>query len=214
MAEREPPEAQEAPALQRGPDLAGPRAPTERFEVFRAQHQRGLQLQVKAWGADYETAYTITQDAFARLWESDILAASARSGTHYPRGYLYRTARNLWFEQFRRRRPRSLDASSSPGGEGTLGEQLPARTVAGPLEEASHAESLGRLRCGLESLPEADRRIIEMKFLQDSDYVQICEGLGLARGTARVRLHRALGKLRELMGDDPRLWAAEDKEHG
>jgi len=57
----------------------------------------------------------------------------------------------------------------------------------------------------LEALPPSDRQILVLRFYADLTIPQIAEALGVPKGTAKSRLHRASASLRERLKEgDPR----------
>ena len=63
-----------------------------------------------------------------------------------------------------------------------------------PLER----EQLQRLyREAREALPERDRRLIQLRFVEDKDYDAITAELELSPGAARKAVHTAIARLRE-----------------
>jgi RNA polymerase sigma-70 factor, ECF subfamily len=70
------------------------------------------------------------------------------------------------------------------------------------LAEDSHEdEVLGKtdIDRALNELPGIDRELVRGRFWDDLDYRQLSLRLDITEGTARVRLHRALGRLREAL---------------
>ena len=70
------------------------------------------------------------------------------------------------------------------------------------LAEASHEdEVLGKtdLARAIDGLSGLDRDIVRGRFWDDLDYRQLSLRLDITEGAARVRLHRALGRLREAL---------------
>jgi RNA polymerase sigma-70 factor (ECF subfamily) len=64
---------------------------------------------------------------------------------------------------------------------------------------AAEADALERLRAVLPALPAADRRALELRIFQGLDGEALAAALPAASaGAARVRVHRALNRLREL----------------
>ena len=57
------------------------------------------------------------------------------------------------------------------------------------------------LLTALDKLNERERRIIELKFWGELDSRSIAEILSMTEGNVRVTLHRALGKLKNFLGD-------------
>jgi RNA polymerase sigma-70 factor (ECF subfamily) len=58
------------------------------------------------------------------------------------------------------------------------------------------------LKAAMAQLSEADRRIIHLRHFAELSFKQIAEILDQPLGTVLARQHRALKKLRELMGGD------------
>ena len=73
-----------------------------------------------------------------------------------------------------------------------------------PQEERGEPESaaLGRLRAAMNGLPEADREIVELRHHGGMSFKQMAELLGEPLGTLLARHHRALKKLKQLMGGE------------
>ncbi|HSS59631.1 MAG TPA: sigma-70 family RNA polymerase sigma factor [Solirubrobacteraceae bacterium] len=70
-----------------------------------------------------------------------------------------------------------------------------------PAEESHEDEVLGKtdLARALDRLQGVDRELVRGRFWDDLDYRQLSLRLDITEGTARVRLHRALGRLREAL---------------
>lgn len=65
------------------------------------------------------------------------------------------------------------------------------------VEEMVDATRLSGLLDGaLQSLSEGERRAVELRILGDLTYAEAAEELGCSQGAVRVRIYRALGKLR------------------
>lgn len=63
------------------------------------------------------------------------------------------------------------------------------------------AEIDRELLTAIDKLNERERRIIELKFWGDAVTRDIAELLNMTEGNVRVTLHRALGKLKNILGD-------------
>ena len=70
-----------------------------------------------------------------------------------------------------------------------------------PESQALAAEGNSELLKALNRLNERERRIIELKFWGDLDSRAIAEILSMTEGNVRVTLHRALAKLKNILGD-------------
>ena len=70
-----------------------------------------------------------------------------------------------------------------------------------PAEDSHEDEVLGRtdLARAIDRLPGVDRKLVRGRFWDDLDYRQLALLLDISEGTARVRLHRALNRLKEAL---------------
>ena len=62
-----------------------------------------------------------------------------------------------------------------------------------------------RLRGHVHRLPDGERAALELRVFHDLPYTEVASRLGCAPGAARVRVSRALARLRDLMGPEDRL---------
>lgn len=91
------------------------------------------------------------------------------------------------------RRRRLLDLVPLPWAE---------RTAAGDPDPASVIEvdqERTEVRSAVTSLPEDQRRLIVLRFYAELSVRDISRATGLPEGTVKSRLHRAIGRLRELL---------------
>ena len=70
-----------------------------------------------------------------------------------------------------------------------------------PAEDSHEDAVLGKadVARAIEGLSDPDRELVRGRFWDDLDYRQLGLRLEISEGTARVRLHRALGRLREAL---------------
>lgn len=81
--------------------------------------------------------------------------------------------------------------------DGELFDRFVALTVGGPAQALEQREQVNAL---LASLPEDERRLLRLAALHDMNGERLARELGISPGAARVRLHRALKRLRGLLG--------------
>ena len=156
---------------------------------------------------DRDLAEELTQAAFVKVFEK--LGDPAGAGGGYEEqgrfeAWLFRIAMNKLRDEMRRRRrhatptdlgPASVAAAGLTGGDsaGAVGED--------PAAVVDRAEDVQRLRDAVARLPEADREVLLLRHTVGLSFKQIAETLDQPLGTVLARAHRALGKLRKLMGD-------------
>jgi RNA polymerase sigma-70 factor (ECF subfamily) len=126
-------------------------------------------------------AEELVQEAFLRLHQ-------AWSGVENPRGWLYRSLRNLAINHLRDRpREAPIDEESVASGDRSVGESL------------GRSEAVGMVRLLLSELPEDDRKLIELKYRDDLKYEAISRKTGLSVGNVGYRLHHALKGLADAL---------------
>ncbi len=75
--------------------------------------------------------------------------------------------------------------------------ERPMARFDGPRECAETRELVNAVRTSVAELPEHERRVVMLRLHHGLQPAEIAEVLGLASGTVRMRLHRALARLRE-----------------
>ena len=120
------------------------------------------------------------------------------------RSFMYSLARNLWIDRYRKARIRPRTASLDTGwgrrGEGRM-EFSDTRTPT-PPEAAVRKERVRRLAAALERLPERQREVLVLCLEGRLRYAEIAEIVGIPLGTVKSRVHAAVVRLRELMGEE------------
>lgn len=140
---------------------------------------------------DAALAEDVVQEAFLDAWRGAARfdPARARAAT-WLLTFVHRRA----VDAVRRRavRPQPLGAEPLGGLEPAAPDD-----VAGEVVERDGA---ALVRAALRSLPEAQRRVLELAYLRGLSQVEIAELTGEPLGTVKSRTHAALAKLRETLG--------------
>ena len=128
--------------------------------------------------------------------------------------WLFRIAMNLLRDEMRRRsrQARTMDfGTQSLAGSGQ-GEQAShersQRHATDPLEQASASEQIERLKDAIGQLPKADQEVLHLRHTAGLSFLQIAKSLDQPLGTVLARGHRALAKLRKILGDPPQCQAS------
>ncbi|MDZ4199149.1 MAG: sigma-70 family RNA polymerase sigma factor [Kiritimatiellia bacterium] len=124
-------------------------------------------------------------------------------------GWLYRTARNLVIDQFRKNRFRAEMPVSDDERESNWVERIadaqpgPDRTVAG--------RELGvRIRQALSQLPREQREVFLMRMQGDVPFREIASIQRVSLNTALGRMHYAVRRLRDLLKDEYSVWTGNE----
>jgi RNA polymerase sigma-70 factor (ECF subfamily) len=132
------------------------------------------------------------------------VATHVRSGDYTEKGrfeaWLFRIAVNRVRDEIRRdrRRPLEIGGESLQADPGMVAQERP---IPGESEQAA------ALRAALDELSEADREVVELRHHAGLGFREIASLLSQPLGTVLARHHRALHKLKEIIGRatiDPR----------
>ena len=174
------------------------RGDTAAFELLYDRYaSRVLGISIKIIG-DQAQAEDILQETFWRVWQS---AASFQSQLGPFAGWLFRIARNLAIDAYRRRNVRPQALLNADGSDPIL-DATPDPDV----DVAEQAQSIfqnQQVRKALDSLPGMQRQVIEMAYFYGMTRQEIADATGEALGTIHTRARLALQKLRgELERDE------------
>lgn len=150
-----------------------------------------LGVSLKVTG-DRSLAEDVLQETFWRVWKS---AATYQPERGTFTSWLFRIARNLAIDAYRRRNVRPQAVSASEDGEPILDRMAdPDMDVAGQALAMLQSQQVRR---ALGALSSPQRQVIEMAYFQGMTRHEIAEVTGEALGTIHTRARLALQKLRE-----------------
>ena len=138
---------------------------------------------------DRGAAEDVTQQVFLEVW---------RRGPEYDpsRGSIFTwvmtIARSRAIDHLRKRVPEPRDTSDPAS---------PAAQAASPAAERELDELLDRWRVAqlLRRIPKEEADLLRMRFYEELSQTEIAERTGIALGTVKMRMVKALGRLRELI---------------
>jgi RNA polymerase sigma-70 factor, ECF subfamily len=139
---------------------------------------------------DRTTAETVLQETFWRVWQS---AASDEPGRGSFTGWLFRLARNLALDAYRRNRIRP-QAMAGSGDTRPILDRIPDRDMS-VAEQAQSDLDARQVRNALAILPREQRQVIEMAYFYGLTRHQIAEATREALGTIHIRARLGLQKL-------------------
>jgi RNA polymerase sigma factor (sigma-70 family) len=133
--------------------------------------------------SDRERAADLTQDTYMRYWQT------VREGTvvQNDRAFLYRLARNLVIDWYRRKKEASLDALQEEGidfaGEG--------------IEDVEQLAQMNEAMAIVNALDEASREAVTLRFIEGWSPREIAALTGESANAVSVRINRAMKKIQE-----------------
>jgi RNA polymerase sigma-70 factor, ECF subfamily len=138
-----------------------------------------------------EEAEDVVHDAFVAVWRKIDRFDSERGSL---RAWLLTIVRNRAIDRVRARRA-AIDVDDAD-------ERSLLRTGPNPTWEAAlERTAAGDLRRAMESLPDDQRRAIELAYFEGHTYREVADLTGVPPGTANGRLRLALAKLRDALGE-------------
>lgn len=150
---------------------------TSAFDALYFRYRDWVLRLAHRFTGNAEDALDVLQETFAYLFgKFPGFVLTARLTT-----FLYPVVKNLSIAA-RRKRQRHVSDQQMPD---------PPAAVPGNAEQ-SRAE----LESALSALPEAQREVLLMRFIDDMSLLEIAEALGIPEGTVKSRLHNAIAALR------------------
>jgi RNA polymerase sigma-70 factor (ECF subfamily) len=116
--------------------------------------------------------------------------------------YLYRIARNYWIDHCRlmSTQKENVSLQMQVGGSASLIDRLPDE-IKPPHDDLDRRELYSAIMLALEQLPEEQRMVFVLSEIEELRYQEISEIMEIPLGTVKSRMHTAVGKLQELLGD-------------
>ena len=167
-------------------------------ELVRTHHRRvyGLCYRFTGNPADAED---LTQDVFLKVYSN---LSSFDTGRGSLQVWITTMTRNLLVDNFRRSRNQRATSSLDEGWESTEELQPIARLMAGgpsPHESAAQKELAKMVQDALARVSVELREAVILRDLQDLDYKEIAQVLGIPEGTVKSRISRGRAELARLL---------------
>jgi RNA polymerase sigma-70 factor (ECF subfamily) len=102
---------------------------------------------------------------------------------------------------------RSVEREEPPGLPGESVLELADRLLhrqSGPATGLGRQERRAAVRAALDRLPERDREVLVLRFLEDLSTADTAAVLDIGEGAVKMRVVRALDRLRDLVGEEGR----------
>lgn len=164
------------------------RAAFAQLFAYFAPRIKSYMLKSAAGGAEAEE---LTQEVMLLVWRKASLFTPEGHGAA---AWIFTIARNVRIDAVRRQKRGGLkqvediEAEFQVDGEASADQRLAAR------------QDEDRLRAALKTLPEEQKKVVELSFFEDRPHGEISEVLGLPLGTVKSRLRLAMERLRKSLG--------------
>lgn len=143
----------------------------------------------RAMVRDAQLAEGLSQDAFARAFGAlDGFRAEAS-----PRTWLLKIARNRCLDHLARVRRAPWGQEPDPEPDDHADDQVPPAELLARREDAERA---------MAALGESERALVVLHFGHGVGYLELADAFGIGQGAARMRVSRALARMRDALRDD------------
>lgn len=158
--------------------------------LFQRYLARGISYARRA-GVDYQTAEDIVADAFIKVWNHAEKFQAMRGSFG---GWFHAMVHNLAIDELRRMQTRSNAQCRAYLETGNPGQSD---------EENEFTQEIERIqiRSALTALPQAQRDLLQMAYLEGMSRREIARRLALPLGTVHTRLRLGKEKLKRLLQD-------------
>jgi len=167
-------------------------------ELVRAQHRRVYGLCYRFTGNPTD-AEDLTQDVFLKIYSNLASFDTARGSLQV---WIATMTRNLLVDNFRRTRNQRVTGSLDDGWENAEElkpiDRLTARGIS-PHEAAAKNELAKMVQSALARVSTELREAVILRDLQDMDYKEIAQVLGIPEGTVKSRISRGRAELARLL---------------
>ena len=166
------------------------------FDAVVHAHQQHVFRVLASLLRDADTAETLTQECFLRAYRN----RDSFRGSASVRTWLLTIAVNLARDHARNRRMTFWKRLFQHGEDSSLlAEALPDRRPAADKVLMAQ-EELGNVWAALQQLPDRQRTVFVLRFVDDLSLEQIATATGTTVGTVKTHLFRAVATLRQLTG--------------
>ena len=169
-------------------------------ELYEA-HLRGLLNFFFRLCWDASLSEDFAQEVLLRIYKS---AAKWEPSAKFTT-YMYRIARNFWIDHCRLLRTQkervSLNTAIGDADSGaSLIDRLPD-DIRPPDDDMDRRDLYEAIMAALNQLPEEQRMVFILSEIEELKYQEISEIMEIPLGTVKSRMHTAVRRLQELLGD-------------
>ncbi|NUM25097.1 MAG: RNA polymerase sigma factor [Candidatus Buchananbacteria bacterium] len=166
-----------------------PQAFSEVYDLYVTPIYRFIYFKV----ATKQDAEDLTSEVFLKIWQ---YVTETEEEIQNLRALLYRTARNLVIDFYRRNAKRDLTQDLE------VLETIKDERQQSLLTQIDTAFDMKNIESILRQLKDEYREVIILRFIEELSITEIAKVLEKSKGSVRVLLHRALKVARELLNED------------
>ena len=135
-----------------------------------------------------ELAQDICQETFLKAWKALPSFSQKKGGTL--QAFLFKIARNLLIDWSRKKK------------ESKLEQHLDLESNENLMDEIERGRAIKTVRTAIRQLDGLEQEIITLHYFEELSGAEIASVVGMNEGAVRVRTHRILLKLKEIIGEE------------
>jgi RNA polymerase sigma-70 factor (ECF subfamily) len=160
------------------------------FEIIVTQYREQLYWQIRRMVLSHDDANDLLQNTFIKAWSSiELFRGEAKLST-----WLYRIALNECLTFLARQRERQTVAIDDPEAD------VVNRLESDPYFSGDEIQL--KLQKALQTLPEKQRMVFNLKYYQDMKYEEMSDIFGTTVGALKASYHHAVKKIEKLLSDE------------
>ena len=133
--------------------------------------------------SDKELAQDLTQESWSKAW----MYITSGQEVENMKAFVFKIARNLIIDQYKKHKTLSLEDMVADGFDPSFDERR-------MIEDRAELENV---LCAINKLPEDNREIVLMRFLEDLSVQEIAKVVGDNPNNVSVKIHRIMKEIRE-----------------
>lgn len=168
------------------------------FDHLLREHVPALYRAAYRWTGTVDRAEDLVQELLVRLYPK----LDELRGLDRIRPWALRVMYRIFVDQVRRERSSPVQFGSDPPDEDEEEGQQLRDSSAGPAELLEQELTQERVLAAWERLSEEHRVVLSMHDIEDYSLPELAQIMDVPLGTLKSRLHRARGKLKELLATE------------
>jgi RNA polymerase sigma-70 factor (ECF subfamily) len=169
------------------------------FTVLIETYQQKVYYHIRRMLQSHEDANDVMQNTFVKVWKSlENFRADSQLYT-----WVYRIATNEAITFLNYRNKKATISFSGTDNEDDDNNYAPSSYVKGDSHQIDPDDLLVRLQLAIDSLPDKQKLVFNLRYYDEMPYEQMSEVLGTSEGALKASYHHAAQKIeRFLLGED------------